>query len=100
MESRICNDYFIEGLSGVFTPSDSACQVDISLVGGGKTLRDSENTGIPNLAPGFGSDFVVPIEQNRRRNRATSRILQLGHSGIWPEDGTVADDCSTVLCFL
>jgi len=31
-------------------------------------LRDSENTDIPFIAPGFGSDFVVLIEQNHRRS--------------------------------
>jgi hypothetical protein len=27
------------------------------------------------IAPGFGSDFVEPIEKNRRHSRAMSRIL-------------------------
>jgi len=31
--------------------------------------RDSVNTDIPNIAPGFGSDFVVLIEHNRRRSQ-------------------------------
>ena len=32
-------------------------------------LRDSVNTDIPNIAPGYVSDFVVLIEQNRRRSQ-------------------------------
>ena len=55
-------------------------------------LRDSENTDIPVIAPGFGSDFVVLIEQNRRRSSATSRILRLRNGEIWPEDGMLGWD--------
>ena len=32
-------------------------------------LRDTENADIPIMAPGFGSDFVELIEQNRRRSQ-------------------------------
>ena len=55
-------------------------------------LRDSENADIPIMAPGFGSDFVELIEQNRRRSNATSRILRLRHGEIWPEDGMLKRD--------
>jgi len=55
-------------------------------------LRDTENADIPIMAPGFGSDFVELIEQNRRRSIATSRILQLRHGEIWPEDGMLKRD--------
>jgi len=48
-------------------------------------IRDLEDTEIPIIAPGFGSDFVVLIEQSRRRSKATSRILRLKHGKIWPE---------------
>ena len=48
-------------------------------------LKDSENADIPIMAPGFGSDFVELIEQNRRRSNATSRILRLRHGEIWPD---------------
>jgi hypothetical protein len=34
-----------------------------------KILRDAVNTDIPNIAPGFGVDFVALIEQNRRRSK-------------------------------
>jgi len=44
------------------------------------------------MAPGFGSDFVVLIEQNRRHSSATSRILRLRHGEIWPEDGMLEWD--------
>ena len=55
-------------------------------------LRDTENADIPIMAPGFGSDFVELIEQNRRRSIATSRILRLRHGEIWPEDGMLKRD--------
>ena len=58
----------------------------------GKHLRASENTDITVMAPGFGSDFVVLIEQNRRHSSATSRILRLRHGEIWPEDGMLEWD--------
>ena len=44
------------------------------------------------MAPGFGSDYVELIEQNRRRSTATSRILRLRHGEIWPEDGMLKRD--------
>jgi len=55
-------------------------------------FRDTENADIPIVAPGFGSDFVELIEQNRRRSIATSRILRLRHGEIWPEDGMLKRD--------
>ena len=55
-------------------------------------VRDTENADIPIMAPGFGSDFVELIEQNRRRSIATSRILRLRHGEIWPEDGMLKRD--------
>jgi hypothetical protein len=39
-----------------------------------------------NIALRFGSDSVAAIEQNRRRCRATSRILRLSCDQRWPED--------------
>ena len=56
------------------------------------SLRDSENTDITVMAPGFGSDFVVLIEQNRRHSSATARILRLRHGEKWPEDGMLEWD--------
>ena len=58
----------------------------------GKHLRASENTDITVMAPGFGSDFVVLIEQNRRHSSATSSILRLRHGEIWSEDGMLEWD--------
>ena len=57
-----------------------------------RLFRASENTDITVMAPGFGSDFVVLIEQNRRHSSATSRILRLRHGEIWPEDGMLEWD--------
>ena len=68
-----------EGDKGSITPMDFP-------------IRDSENADIPIMAPGFGSDFVELIEQNRRRSIATSRILRLRHGEIWPEDGMLKRD--------
>ena len=39
-----------------------------------------------NIALRFGSDLVAEIEHNRRRSRATSRILRLSCDQRWPED--------------
>jgi hypothetical protein len=39
-----------------------------------------------NIALRFGSDLVAAIEQNRRRSRATSRILRLSCDQRWPKD--------------
>ena len=38
-------------------------------------LRDSEEADIPGFTFRFGPDLSFLIEQNRRRSRATSRIL-------------------------
>jgi hypothetical protein len=56
-----------------------------------QNFRDALYTGLErnnryNEALGFGSDVVAPIEQNRRRSRATSRILRLRRGKRWPED--------------
>lgn len=50
-------------------------------------LRDSEITNVPRSRLDSESDFAAPIEQNRRRSRATLRILRLRSSEIWPEAG-------------
>jgi len=39
------------------------------------------------LAPGFGSDLAVPIEQNHRNSNTISRILRLTRNQRWPEAG-------------
>jgi hypothetical protein len=39
------------------------------------------------LAPGFGSDLAVPIEQNHRNSNTISRILRLRRNQRWPEAG-------------
>jgi len=57
-------------------------------------IRDTENTNVQCYALRFRSDLSYLIEQNRRRSRATSRIMRLKEWQRWPEDerqnGTLA----------